>query len=344
MREVPKIQQQPRSQADTAIHYGYCAFKDIFVGDRRVQPEGSPYTQYIPARELIPFTNLSVPVPVTDVIVNGEPVGQINQGHRPAELGGKADPTVVMQPKTAKTCAEELQYSYEAWGFKTLYPLTGFTEDDAFAIMQTIQPLPYNIVDLADAMETAEERINATEPYTIEAGDDLSVEMNPLSPELRETALLVLPIIQHSVKLGLEMCEEIQANTVQKMEQYYAGNGGKRTADPLDKYVFAELGRAIPTRLTANETPQGNDAVDRLINAMAESRVNTGLAEKEAALDAKAAQLDALIAQAAEMLGQKTPKYSKGDKVDVNGVEGTVSDTRFGRIKVDMPDGTNVTL
>ena len=64
VKEVPKIQQQPRTAADTAIHYGYVAFKDInLMGPLGVevqcQPDHSPNRHILPCRELIPFTNIT---------------------------------------------------------------------------------------------------------------------------------------------------------------------------------------------------------------------------------------------------------------------------------------------
>jgi hypothetical protein len=313
MRQIPQIQQQPRAASDTAPHYAYCAFKDIFVGDRKLQPEGSPYAKTFPAREVIPFTNLSIGVCITDVLVGGEPIGTLNASHAVPNLSGKPDPTVVMQPKTARECAEELLSSYEDWGYKVLTPLTGYSEADVFAVMQTIQPLPYKLRDLVEALETAEERIAATEPYGI-GDDELSIELNPLSPELKTVARAVLPIIESAVKLAEDKAREIVADTTQKLEQFYSGQGGKRKADPLDHYVFAEMAERIPSRLTT-EPKNNDDAIDRLANALSQ---NSNIAAKESELDAKRAELDALMEQARALIAasQPTPPKTKTAKTE----------------------------
>lgn len=241
---VPSIQQQPRAVADSAIHYGYVAFKEIFVGDRWVQPRNtSPYWETLPSRQLIPFTNIEVPEVIMEMTAGTSPIR--------ARVGAN-DPTVQRVPKSAKACMEELETSYAEWGFKGLHPLTGFKEADAFRIFQTIQPFVYKLRDLENELSNnAPTRIAATLPYTA-VYDGQTIDLEPLPEELRAVALKVLPIMQESATRGKNMATEVTAKTKQKMTQFYATGSGKEAADPHDRYVFSELGEEIPSLITSS--------------------------------------------------------------------------------------------
>lgn len=343
MKEIPKIQQQPKTIADTAIHYGYVAFQDILVGDRNVQPDESPYRRVIPCRELIPFTNLNVPTPRADVTAA--------QGLGRALIGKNGeDPTVERVLKTAKECVEELAWSYEEWGFLKIAPLTGFTEDEAFLIMQAIQPHPYKLKDLMEALEGAEERINATELYVVEYGN-FSVELQPLPLELKTVAHTVAALLQTSAKIGVDLAEEIEAATRQKMETFFATGEGKKVPDPLDKKIFEELGKTVPTRLTADDQ---TDPLRRLADIMAnnyvrpaqgvsEDEVMQRLAEKEAKLDAAIAKVEAM-GNGSKSVAPAKSTHSRGDIIDIEGVKAEVIDTRFDRTEVRLPDGAEMNI
>jgi hypothetical protein len=255
---VPSIQQQPRTVADTAIHYGYIAYKDIFVGDRWVQPRHdtnqSPYWKEIPSRQLIPFSNIEVPEVIAEVTSVNAPIRVMhNQGK---------DITVRMVSRTAKECAQELESSYQEWGFVVLYPITGYTEQDAFAIFQVIQPFVYKLGDLRNELSLkALQRINATAPFTAHYGNE-SITLDPLPEELKETALKVLTMMQESVIRGESLANEVIAKTKQKMTQFYATGTGKQYADPHDAYVFDEMNDTIPELITSDAPKDNFDDIE----------------------------------------------------------------------------------
>lgn len=298
MREVPKIQRSPISIDEAAIHYGYCAFKEIGVHDRRVQPAESPYYKELPCRELIPFTNIQEALPITE---NNDPERQRHLTSGPIRTGiGKngEDPTVYFKEKSARACIYDVAWSYEEWGFKVL-PLTGLDEDTAFHIFQTIQPFTYKLKDLEAALDEAETRINATTEYDVTYGD-ITETLQPLPQSLKETAFNTLEVMRSSVSLALEKSNEIVAKTNERMESYFAGQGGKSKADPLDRYVFDQMERSVPTRLTVDEQNKpGQDqaaAILKLAETIANQSVKPApsedvdailqrLAEKEAMLD-----------------------------------------------------------
>jgi hypothetical protein len=251
--QVPSIQQQPRTVADSAIHYGYIAYKEIFVGDRWVQPRHdtnqSPYWEFLPARQLIPFSNIDEPTPNVEVTsVQGTEQGRDNvgpQGH---------DKSVTLVLKTAKRCMEEVEWAYAEWGFVGLHVMTGFSEADAFAIFQTIQPFLYKLSELENELyNNAPVRLRATAPYTVKYGQE-SVELQPLPAELKVVALKVLSTMQESATRGSNLAIETIAKTKQSMTQFYATGNGKRLADPHDNYLFGEMGEAIPSLLSSQES------------------------------------------------------------------------------------------
>src|SRR5574343_756436 len=128
VREVPKIQQQPRTASETAIHYGYVAFKDInLMGpigvEIKCQPDNSLYRHNLPCRELIPFTNISY--------------GTVNE-EGAAVASANVSPTGATKivQKTAKHCVEDVATAYQDWAFVNLDAITGYSEEDAFKIFQ----------------------------------------------------------------------------------------------------------------------------------------------------------------------------------------------------------------
>jgi len=273
--QVPSIEQQPRTVADTALHYGYVAYNDIYVGDRKVQPAHSPYYQVIPARQLIPFTNIEVAEPNPKVTSSPSHV-------RTAE--GK-DPSVVFVPKPARQCAFELENAYAGWGFKILYPLTGFSSEDAFKVFQAIQPFAYKLADILSALEDAESRIASTTSYEVSYEGD-KVKIEPLTSELRKVAKQVLPLIIESAERAVNEATDIKNSTIQKMEQFYATGSGKKAADPLDKRIFDDLKEEIPVLLGKKPS----DGLDRLAEILSQ-RESGDIAQLRADLTKELAEL-----------------------------------------------------
>ena len=93
--ETPKLTQPTIRANETATHYGYVVFGDVDLGAVPrifVQPPTSPYYTKQPARALIPFVNISLPV--------SNPAADVN----PITLQPTAAPTL-MKERTAANCA-----------------------------------------------------------------------------------------------------------------------------------------------------------------------------------------------------------------------------------------------
>lgn len=243
IRAVPQIVKQ-QAVSDSAVRYGYVAYHDIVLGsDYQVQPSTSPYHKLIPCRELIPFSDM----PVTEI--NIEKYG----------LGGtfnaqKISP-VTQRMKSAKDCITEIVNSYQAWAFVELVPLSGFDTDRAFRIFQTIQPFPYLLKDMEFELDGAEDRIEATAPYTVTYQGE-SYEVEPLNDEDKDIALQVLRIIKHSAKYAVEIGQKRLDDTIESMANRFSGGDGKRSADPHDKYLSKDLGVELPKKFSSNQQQQ----------------------------------------------------------------------------------------
>lgn len=278
---IPHIQQQPKTVSDTAIHYGYCAFKEINLcgstgQEHFVQPANSPYYKILPAKELIPYTNIEVTEHRPD-----------SSGIGPGMLMNQR---VVFQkfPKTAKECVGEMVNSYEEWGYQSLTSLIGYSEDEAFQIFQTIQPFIYRLKDLPYEIERAEERIKADAPYAV-CYEGEEFELQPLPAHLREVAEKTRQIMAVSVKTGVTLAETIKDNTNLALITAYSGGGGKRTPDPRDKYVAQELGHEFPKLLDdKNGTPgaasMSADEMELRREELAEKKRENNLRAQELAM------------------------------------------------------------
>jgi hypothetical protein len=231
IKAIPKIQRNPRTVSQNAMHYGYVAYHDIALGNQRVQPEGSPYYHVLPCRELIPFTNIEV----SEIDEK-----QVQNGKRP-----KGQPPIKMVQKTAFECATEVESSYADWNFQILDALTGLSEDDAFRVFQTVQPFPYKLKDLQIEIGQADNRIDQDEPYTV-TYEGNTVTLNPLSEDEKERARAIQQQVAASANQAVELGTDKWQKTITSMTRAFAGGDGKVTPDPLDKYLANEFGTKPP--------------------------------------------------------------------------------------------------
>lgn len=337
-REIPKIQQQPKQASETAIHYGYIAFKDVNLQgplglEYKVQPPESPYRSMLPCRELLPFTNISF------AEIDEQMAATTAYSGRPLPI--------IQKQKTARECVEELTAAYEEWGFVTLNMLTGFVEDEAFHIFQTIQPFTYKLADILDEVEYAsEDRINATQPYTVQYQGQ-SFTLQPLSAELKEVARKVREIMVRSIEVAVAKGEDTRERTVQAMTQYFSTGNGKRRADPLDQYIFDQFNQEIP-RLIGNKE-EGGDSATGVLNKLAEvimgKQKNEELEQELAEVRKLKAELQAVIpASEPATIDTASKTFTVGDKVMVGGMEATVVAKPFGKVKVQFVDGSSRTV
>lgn len=336
IKEIPKIQQQPRAASETAIHYGYVAFKDIDLSgplsiEHQVQPSTSPYYRLLPCRELIPFTNIII-----------------------AEIDEKAAATtsyanrglpIVQRQKNAKECIDEMVISYETWGFVQIDPLTGYSEDEAFHVFQTVQPFTYKLADLLDQLEYgATDRINEVAPYAVNYNNQ-SFTLQPLPAELKEVARQVQAILVRSAEVAISMGADTREKTVQAMTQYFSTGTGKRRADPLDQYIFDQFNEEPPKLLSNKEGGKDNSAgvLEKLAEVILGKQKNEELEKELAEVKELKEQLKAVVAQPATI--EATPKtVSVGDKVVVGGQEAVVTAKPFGKVKVQFTDGSSRTV
>lgn len=329
VREVPRIEQKPKTASDTAIHYGYCAYKDIGLTgstgqEYRVQPADSPYYQNLPARELLPFTNIEV----TEVDETAAAAAGYNRTVLP----------VIRRQKTANECISEIQTAYEAWGFTVLRPLTGFTADDAFEIFRTIQPFAFRLKDLTDELDLAVNRINETEPFEV-TYEGQTVFLQPLREDLRDAAEATRQEMAHAVKTAVELGDEILQNTLQSITNFHAGGAGKRTADPHDRFIFNEFGKEIPRLISAEKqstaAPSGETA-----ESLEMRRREYEQREREIALRER--ELELKLAAVRPAPQPAVVAVAIGEIVDVGGQKGVIVDDRkpFGKVEVEFTDGT----
>jgi hypothetical protein len=337
LKGIPKIQQKPRAANDTAIHYGYLAFKDINLSgplglEHHVQPEGSPYYRALPCRELVPFTNV--------LFAEIDEKAAATTSYSPRTL------PIVQRQKNAKECVEEIVASYEEWGFVHLAPLVGFSEEDAFLVFQTIQPFTYKLGDLLDQVEYgATDRINETAPHTA-VYNGQSFTLQPLPADLKDVARQVQQIIIKSVEVAVAKGEDQRERTVQSMTQYFSTGQGKRRADPLDQYIFDQFNEPLPRLVGGKEEKDSGVGIieklaDAIMGKQKQEEVDRELAELRALKD----QLQAATAPAEPVTIEQTAKtVAIGDVVVVGGQEATVTAKPFGKVKVQFSDGSARTV
>lgn len=337
IKEIPKIQQKPRAASDTAIHYGYVAFKDIDLSgplgiEHQVQPDGSPYYRIMPCRELIPFTN----VLFTEI----DEKAAATTSYAPSAL------PIVQRQKSARECVDEMIASYEEWGFIHLTPLVGFNEDEAFHIFQTIQPFTYKLADLLNEIEYgASDRINETAPYVV-AYNNQSFTLQPLPADLKEVAKKVQEIMVRSVEVAVARGEDQREKTVQSMTQYFSTGTGKRRADPLDQYIFDQFNEPLPRLVGGKEEKDSSVGIleklaDAIMGKQKQDEVDRQLEE----LKALKAQLESATVKTEPATIEAAPQtMSVGDKVIVGGQEAVVTAKPFGRIKIQFADGSSRTV
>jgi ElaB/YqjD/DUF883 family membrane-anchored ribosome-binding protein len=338
IREIPKIQQQPKMASDTAIHYGYVAFKDIDLSgplglEHIVQPGTSPYRQILPCRELLPFTNVVI------AEIDERAAATTSYGARPLPM--------VQRQKSARECVDEMVGAYEDWGFVSFPMLTGYLEEEAFQIFQTLQPFTYKLVDILDQVEYgSEDRINEVMPYVVEYQGQ-SFTLQPLSAELKVVAREVRELMMRSIEVAVSKGEDAREKTVQSMTQYFASGEGKRRADPLDHYIFSEFNEDIPRLIGGKEEPSQdtNSILAQLAQAITGSKKDDELAKELEEVRKLKEELKAALPKSEPATIETTPKaFTVGDKVTVNGQEAVVTAKPFGKIKVQFSDGSSRTV
>jgi hypothetical protein len=335
IKQIPKIQQQPRAASDTAIHYGYLAFKDVDLSgplgmEHHVQPDTSPYYRRIPCRELIPFTNIVF--------------SEVDEKAAATTSYASTVLPIVQRQKTARECVDQLVASYEDWGFTHLAPLVGFSEDEAFQIFQTIQPFTYKLGDLLNEVEYgATDRINETAPYVV-AYNGQSFTMQPLPESLKEAARKVQAIILRSVEVAVDKGADQREKTVQSMTQYFSTGQGKRRADPLDQYIFSEFNEEVPRLMGGKNEKDGTTGVleklaEVILGKQKQEEVDKELAELRALKD----QLQNVVKEPVT-IEKPASTYSVGDTLVVGGQEAVITAKPFGRLKVQFVDGSSRTV
>lgn len=287
----PSIENTPARANETVMHYGYVAFQDIELTgaggqERYVQPADSPYYRKLPARRLIPFTNVTEP--------------KIDESKARTKLPNKSVVPVSLHNKTARACAEEMRDAYQAWGFTVLDGLTGFDNQTAFRIFQTIHPFDYLLIDMVNELEyNAIERIEKDEDYTVEYAG-ASIDLEPLTPTEKEIAKKVLGQMQTAARIAFDLAEDRREATTQSLTSFFAGQGGKRRPDPLDRYIFAQLKAKMPELVRpeqqeARATGVDADALGKAIGeAITQNKNATAL---ESAMIERLEQLEAKLAQ-----------------------------------------------
>lgn len=331
IKQPPKIQQQPRQASDTAIHYGYVAFKDIpLVGplgiEHTVQPENSPYRRELPCRELLPFTN---------VIVH-----EIDEKIAGTTSFIRTVTPITATQKSAKQCVAEMSIAYENWGFVGLDALTGYSEDEAFHIFQTIQPFTFKLVDLLDELEYGgSERIDKDESYKVEY-DGQSFTLEPLPEHLKEVARQVQAQMLSSAEIAVALGEDAREKTVQAMTQYFSTGSGKRRADPLDTYIFKEFKQELPKLIGKEEKGDGG-ALQKLADILTGNQKQSEIEKELAELRELKEQLKTQIAQPVTI---ESAPIAVGQAVTVGGQAATVVAKPFGKVKVEFEDGSSRTV
>jgi hypothetical protein len=223
----PNIENTPARANETVTHYGYVAYHDINLTgpggqEYQVQPADSPYYQSIPARRMIPFTNITTTVP-------NEKLARATSPRNRAKMASK------QEGKTARQCAEEIRDSYQPWGFTILNALTGLDTETAFRIFRTIQPFDYSLIDLVPELEyNAEDRIEQDPEegvYEVSYREQV-IELEPLTATEKELARDVLRQMRTSGNQAFDLAEERRETTTQSLTSYFAGQGGKKRPDP----------------------------------------------------------------------------------------------------------------
>jgi hypothetical protein len=338
IKEIPKIQQQPKQATETAIHYGYIAFKDINLSgplglEYNVQPPTSPYRTLLPCRELLPFTN------VVYAEIDEQMAATTAFTGRPLPMTQKQ--------KNARQCVEELVAAYEEWGFVSLNVLTGYTEEDAFHIFQTIQPFTYKLGDILDAVEYgSEDRIKEVQPYAVQYQGQ-SFTLQPLPADLKDLARQVRDLMLRSIEVAVAKGEDTRERTVQSMTQYFSTGEGKRRADPLDNYIFDQFNQEVPKLIGNKDSSSDNSTgvLEKLAEVILGKQKNEQLEQELTELRKLKGELEAVMPKPEPATIEASPKpISVGDKVTVGGVKAVVTAKPFGKVKVQFEDGSSRTV
>lgn len=315
---VGNVQTPPPVDNNNAIRYGYCAFHDIsLIGtygiEHQVQPGDSPFRTLLPCKELIPFITIQA--------------NEIDDALAMAESNNPTGtPPVKTFLKSAAHCIEEIVNAYQNFGFRYLEPLTGLPEADAFRIFETIQPFLYDLKDLEYQLGAeAIERINKTTPFDVSYKGFIET-LQPLPEHLKSIALKTRAIMADSASQAFKKAADIHAATVQKMTQFHATGRGKKTADPLDMEIFAQLGEEIPQLLKTPDrtTPEANDSYLKTIAegfGLLAQKPNADT-ERIARLEAEIAELRAMRQPTAEKIQCAGISKTSGEQCKNQAVNG----------------------
>lgn len=270
----------------TEVRYGWTPFKAIYLyaadgtPNYFIHPTNSPFHRELPKNQLIAFETFNR----TQWIPN----------HAAETIPGRPAPMLsITETVTAYTAATELLRGYAGQGYTMLKSLQGMAQADAFRIFQIVQPFDYLLYQLAGELEfSAIERIESTEPmvydgnYTIEPlrnNDERSIAKRLLA-EMLDGA-------NRAFVFGTDIFNRTEA---QMIASFSGAKEGKKGSDALDRYLSAELNRAVPT-ITNNDN-QFNQDLSHKIDFLFDAKQNELLEEKNARLEAELAELRAASA------------------------------------------------
>lgn len=318
----------------TEVRYGWMPFKSVNLinGDGTItyyiQPPNSPYHREIPKNQLIPFETFNITKRDPDNSIEGTP------GMRPLYV---MNTTV----KTAFEAATELLTGYSGRGYTVLNSLQGLPQEDAFRIFQVVQPLDYKIGEIVSELSFAEERIEATSPIDLshKVGEEYIVE--PLRNEReREIARRLVSEMLDGATRAETFALSIFGDTEMDLVATASGRKeGKKSPDPLDRYLEEELGRELPN-MFRKEGQGGN--LEEKVNFLVEREQTRAMQEENDRLRAEIEELRA--GRESPQPKQETVKeilqaYSLGDPVMVGERAGTVIWKGAGKYKIEFEGG-----
>jgi hypothetical protein len=321
----------------TEVRYGWMPFKAVYLynGDGTVnyyiQPKNSPYHREIPKNQLIAFETFNISQRVPDLSVDAPGVHSY---------------TYETRVKTAFEAATELLRGYSGRGYTVLNSLQGLEQETAFRIFQVVQPLDYKLGEIVSELSFAEERIVATEPIDLshKVGEEYLVEPLRNEPEraiARRLASEMLDGAQRAETFANTILDETETTLVATAS---GRKEGKKSPDPLDRYLEEELGKKLPN-MYQREGSAPN--MEEKLNFLVERETNRAYAEENERLRRELEEMKA---------GRENPEpkqeevkeilqaYAIDDAVMVGERVGTVKWKGAGKYKIEFEDGETGTF
>lgn len=259
----------------SATHYGWCPYDDIeLMGplglERRVAyDEHGNFVTRLLRSQLHVYTNVEIRQlsEKDNNIPNGPP------------------PAIEEIVKYAGTCIGEIEDGYGEWGYMRFAPLTGLPVDQAFRVVQVIQPVLYDLATLPrELAEEAPKRIAAATA----ADEKFPAE---IAEEVRR-------IMQVGARRGVIYAQTIVEELRKDIAAFVGTKQGRSSASPGDKHAFEQLREPIPS--TVGVQAKSDDEVRSLL---------VRLAEKELAGEQPNAQ-EAQLAQALEAMKRQEERQA----------------------------------